>query len=153
MIRSGDLLAWSGTGLIGRLIRAVTGSTYSHVGIAIWVGPHLMVAELVEFSGSRLVPLSHRAPFRWTATGLDWTPELEAHVLGHIGRIGYSYLNAIRAGLGLDSRTGAMQCAQFAEGVYRAAGLLKDTKPDTPEALVRRVEKAVGISRSAWVSG
>ncbi len=44
-ISSGDLLAWSGKGLYGRIIRHWTGETFSHVGIAWVVSGRLFAIE------------------------------------------------------------------------------------------------------------
>ena len=59
-IRSGDLLAFSGTEATSRVIRFWSSSKYSHVALAIWVGPpvnRLAVCDAVPGEGVRLVPI------------------------------------------------------------------------------------------------
>jgi len=54
-IRTGDLLAFSGKGFTSRLIRFVTGSIYSHVGLAIvgddsYMGKMVYIAEVTSLN-------------------------------------------------------------------------------------------------------
>lgn len=44
-IRDGDLFMFSGESVVSKLIRAVSGSRYSHVGIAAWWGGRLMILQ------------------------------------------------------------------------------------------------------------
>lgn len=57
-IRNLDVIAVRGRGVISRLISLCTGSPYTHVGFALWVGDTLMLAESRELRGHRLVWLS-----------------------------------------------------------------------------------------------
>ena len=59
-IRSGDLLAFSGTEATSRFIRFWSSSKYSHVALVIWVGSpvnRLAVCDAVPGEGVRLVPI------------------------------------------------------------------------------------------------
>ena len=58
-IKSGDLLLCSGSGVFSRMIQAVTGSTWSHVGFVVRLDAidRVMVLESVEPLGVRTVPL------------------------------------------------------------------------------------------------
>ena len=58
-IVSGDLLLCSGSGVFSRMIQAVTGSTWSHVGFVMRLDAidRVMVLESVEPVGVRTVPL------------------------------------------------------------------------------------------------
>ena len=59
-IRSGDLLAFSGTEPMSRFIRFWSSSKYSHVALAVWVGQpvnRLAVCDAVPGEGVRLVPI------------------------------------------------------------------------------------------------
>ena len=58
-IKSGDLLLCSGSGVFSRMIQAVTGSTWSHVGFVMRLDAidRVMVLESVEPVGVRTVPL------------------------------------------------------------------------------------------------
>lgn len=57
-IRDLDVLAFQGRGLVSRGIRLFTGGRVTHVGLAVWVGPRLMLLESREGRGARLVWLS-----------------------------------------------------------------------------------------------
>lgn len=47
LIKNGDVLLYRGTGLTSNLIQKISGSPYSHVGIAAWWNDRLMVLEAV----------------------------------------------------------------------------------------------------------
>ncbi|MFQ5824003.1 MAG: YiiX/YebB-like N1pC/P60 family cysteine hydrolase [bacterium] len=57
-IKNGDVLMYKGKGLISFLITKITGSAYSHAGIAVWWNKRLMVMEAVG-KGVIVTPLSH----------------------------------------------------------------------------------------------
>lgn len=59
-IKNGDLLAFRGTALFSRLIKAWTHSRTSHVGIACWMHGRLTVIEAMEGVGVRVYPMSMR---------------------------------------------------------------------------------------------
>ncbi len=56
--RTGDVLLVQSTGVIGRLIRALTGESFSHVAMLLWIEDSLFVSEFVEFRGYQLLPAS-----------------------------------------------------------------------------------------------
>ena len=58
-LRTGDLLLCSGEYLVSKLIKQVSNSLFSHVGIILeWKGL-LLIIESVEDDGVRIVPLEH----------------------------------------------------------------------------------------------
>ncbi len=120
-IKSGDLLAWSGKGWVGRLIRTWTGQTYSHVGIA-WVSAgRVFVIEAREGKGVTMRLLSKAMPVAWISLGLEWSEEAETFALSELGQP-YSLLNALRAGFGLlPRRKDGWQCAQYVLAVINFA--------------------------------
>lgn len=70
-IRSGDLLLWRPTSLMGRIICSLTRQPYAHVGLAGWIGePHdgpnsvLMAYEFLQWYGGVAVTLSSQVQ-RW----------------------------------------------------------------------------------------
>lgn len=132
-IKSGDLLAWSTSSAIGRLIRMWTGQTYSHVGIAWVVGERVFVIEAMDGIGVRIMPLSDRLPFYHISTIIGWTNERETLALSKVGER-YSYLDAIRAGLGIKTTAKGWQCAEFAAMVLGV-----DFEDATPGEIVERV--------------
>jgi len=123
-IRSGDLLAWSGRSIGARIIRHWTGSRISHVGLAMWVGPRLFSVEALPGIGVTMRLLSTALPLQWSP--LELSPErwqsAEEFALRTLGR-GYSWLDAILAGLGLPPRQwDKYQCAEFVLDVLARAG-------------------------------
>lgn len=100
VIRSGDLLAWRGSGLVGRMIRHWTGESWSHVGIAWVIGGRVLVLEAREGRGVVASPLSRRLGCYSLPTGAAWDEPMQARALERLGEP-YSYLDALRAGLGL----------------------------------------------------
>ncbi len=124
-IRSGDLLAWSGRSLGGWIVRRWTGARISHVGLALWVGPRLFCIEARPGIGVTMRLLSTALPCEWSPLQIDaarWAPA-EEFALQALGR-GYSWVDAILAGLGLPPRQwDRYQCAEFVAECYRRAGL------------------------------
>lgn len=111
-IGDGDVLAWRGRSLIGRLIRAWTGETYSHVALAIWMDGRLMAIEAAEGRGVVIRPLSKRLPAFWLHIPNGNGRVVLSRALRRLGET-YSYLDALRAGLGFAPRSGGWQCAEF----------------------------------------
>ncbi|WP_150522774.1 hypothetical protein [Roseibium sediminis] len=115
-IRSGDLIAFRGNGPVSRLIRHVTGGRHTHVGVAFWWWHRLFVLEAREGDGVRLRACSARLPFDWIATGLNWTEAAEQFAADTLDDP-YSYLDAVRAGLGLKLRSDGFICSEYAAGI------------------------------------
>ena len=137
-IRSGDLLAWRGTSFLGRLVRAVTGGSWSHVGIAWWYRGRLLVLEAKEGRGVSIRNASHALPFDHVSTGLSWTAAAEDRTFAELG-MPYSWLDALRAGLGLRTNPAdGFICSEFAAHVLAACDNGKSTVPlmPTPARLV-----------------
>jgi len=143
-------LAWSGQGPVGRIIRAWTGQTYSHVGIAWVVGGRVLVLEAKEGRGVAARPLSKALPVFWVSTGSQWTANAETFALEHLGEP-YSYLDALRGGLGLATgRKNGWQCAEYAAAVLNRA--LFPTEPlgfypKQPGTLVNLALQTGGVGR------
>lgn len=119
-IRSGDLLAWRGTGLIGRLVRHWTGESWSHVGIAWVIGGRVLVLEAREGRGVVAAPLSHRLNCYHLPTGVAWDEAMQARALDSLGGR-YNVLDALRAGLGMRPDGSGWQCAEYAAYVLGLA--------------------------------
>ncbi len=123
-ISSGDLIAWSGRSLGGWIVRRWTGARISHVGLALWIGPRLFCIEARPGIGVTMRLLSTALPCEWSPLELPeerWV-RAEEFALRTLGR-GYSWLDAILAGLGLPPRQwDKYQCAEFVSDVLRRAG-------------------------------
>src|SRR5690554_6247260 len=58
-IRTGDILFCSGRYLVSELIKKLSKSRFSHIGLLVYWNEHVLVLESVEDDGVRVVPLSH----------------------------------------------------------------------------------------------
>lgn len=58
-LKSGDILFCSGNYLISQLIKSVSKSMFSHVGIIVKLEENILLMESVEDDGVRMVPLDH----------------------------------------------------------------------------------------------
>lgn len=134
-IRSGDLLAWRGKSLIGRIIRHWTGESWSHVGIAWVIGGRVLVLEAREGRGVVVSPLSRRLDCYHLPTGAVWDEAMQARALDSLGGR-YNVLDALRAGLGLRPSGTGWQCAEYAAHVL---GMDMAERPVTPGEVVERV--------------
>jgi hypothetical protein len=138
-IQNGDLILWSGTAPHSRLIRWITKSKFSHVGIAVWWGPRLMVLDSYPFRGTRARPLAHDLKnAHWKASNVAWGNRPLAFALDELDRK-YSFQNLWKTLLGLRLVRSEYHCAQFAAAVLQQAGFDPPTYPPTPESLAREV--------------
>lgn len=153
-IRDLDVIAFEGRGAVSTAIRAVTGGSVTHVGLACWWGDALMLVESREFRGGRAVLLSSQIP----PDGVLWyrpRTRLDAHARaaavdwarGATGA-GYSYLGVLRfmRRLGVPTRPpagdrrdrGARFCSELVSAAYREAGV--DLRPDLEDAATSPAE-------------
>lgn len=127
-IRSGDVIAYSRGGFIGKLIRMWTGETFSHVGIAeVNEDGRVYLLEAKDGIGVIKSYLSETEEFyliRHSVPFDEISRERAYSVLG----AKYSYLDAILAGLGIKPKNKkAWQCVEYASYVL---GI--DIKIDVP---------------------
>jgi hypothetical protein len=73
-IKNGDVLMYRGRSLPSRVIRWVTGSRYSHAGLAAWWNDRLMVMEAV---GRGVVVTSISRNIRSYPGGVEWFASIE----------------------------------------------------------------------------
>jgi hypothetical protein len=59
VLKTGDIFLCSGNYLVSQLIKEVSTSMFSHVGIIVKWGEHILLMESVEDDGVRIVPLDH----------------------------------------------------------------------------------------------
>ena len=135
MIASGDLLAFSNAGPISRLIRAWTGGTWNHVGIAWRYRARVFVMAAKEGHGVYNVALSTQLPVYWLRTGIAWTDEIEALATEQLG-LPYSYPDCCRVALGLVPRNRFEVCSVYAATILKAAGIDLPEPSYTPSGLV-----------------
>ena len=58
-IKTGDIFFCSGRYLVSELIKKLSNSLFSHVGLLVHWNDHVLVVESVEDDGVRVVPLTH----------------------------------------------------------------------------------------------
>lgn len=152
-IRTGDLLFFRGRGPFSRLIRRLSYSVYSHVGIPAWWSGHLIVFQSrlpvgVEVLPARRVVGRYDGQVDWWSVRADPPARLDRDRLlsvavAELGKR-YSFAGLFRAGWRLaggrlvgrhDPVTlpESYFCSQFISACYREAGL--DLAPDVEDAL------------------
>ena len=143
-IKTGDLLAWSGRGFVGGLVRIATASSWSHVGIAYVIGGRVWVIEAREFVGVQIVPLSSYLDCAWIQTGANWTESVDSYAISKIGKTGYSYLQAIGAWFGaatgrrslVNESSNSQICSSLAVILLRKSGVLIPLTLSAPSEVV-----------------
>lgn len=147
-IKSGDLLAWSHHGFRSwydwkiQLVRMVTRSEYSHVGIAWVISGRVFVIESVT-PFVRIVPLSNLLPCYWVHLPVQWDVEAEEYALSLVGNAHYSMWEAVRAFFGLEDNPDAWECAELVKAVYARCGLALDGRA-TPSDVMLAAQKMGG---------
>lgn len=136
LLKSGDVLAWCGTGPISRLIAHVTGGQYTHVGIVWCDNNRIFVLQDKEWKGICLAAASEMPfPCDWIQTGLLWTEETRKLAFEHMGKR-YDYLAALDVGFGLMPRSSQQVCSLYVGDLVTQMGLPCLRKGLTPQALV-----------------
>ncbi|MCL1909286.1 MAG: hypothetical protein FWG12_08000, partial [Holophagaceae bacterium] len=133
LIKSGDIILWSGKGLAARFVQWATKSAWSHIGIAVWwsasepptghQSDRLMVLDSYPFKGTRARLLSHdlKNAF-WMPSGSNWNRKAQGFALDELDRR-YSFQNLWKTWLGLDLVSKEYHCAQYVAAVLSRAGL------------------------------
>lgn len=151
LISSGDLILFRGRGVFAWFIRKWTGSPYAHVAVAWKVGGRVLLLE--SRAKTRGVAIGRTLSgaledgAHWLPTSVNWWTVPEIHALRDLGKP-YGWLDAIRAGLGLQPAGRGLQCAEYAWMVLQAAnpslrrivptpGELARLFPRVPEKLTR----------------
>jgi hypothetical protein len=134
-IKSGDLFLYQGQTFMGKTVRVFTGSSYSHVGIALWVKDRLMVLEALP-PKVRLIPVSESKPEFWISVGITPTEHAITTAVDTIG-LPYSYPDAVRGWLGVKPLNDlSWQCVELAQDFYKKCGLNISLVKCTPQAIV-----------------
>ncbi len=126
-IKSGDLLVWGSTssgqqtGLLTKIIRLMTMSEYSHVGIAYVDTGRPLVFEAV-IPHVRLYPLRINEPFYHIPIDVNWNDGSLNFLLSKVGQE-YSVLDAIRGYFGKPNVDNKWQCVELADAFYKNSGM------------------------------
>jgi hypothetical protein len=148
-IKDGDVFLYRGKGIVPRMIRWLTHSTYSHAGVAAWWNERLMVMEAV-MRGVRVTPLSrnlfqHKGSVEWFTCKKEISEEDRLRmVIFAQEELGKSYARwkAVLFGLKVLFKRdlgkkdelrmeNKLFCSQYVARIYNAIGLdLKKNRED-----------------------
>jgi hypothetical protein len=128
-IKSGDLIAFAGKGSTGSIIRAWTGASYSHVGIACWfdidgVGRRLALIESMEGKGVTIRALSKAGPFYWVTHPGQWGGKPFEFAWDKTGVASYDWTSILMSVLGrAPVRDDSYICSEMAGEILALQGL------------------------------
>lgn len=114
-IKSGDLISYSRKGLISYLIRFVTKSKFSHVGIAWVISGRVLILEATFKNGVSVRSLSSE-DFYWSKGLKPWSEDMETRAIARLEK-SYSVLNAIKVGLGISPTHYGEICTLYVDDV------------------------------------
>lgn len=135
-IKSGDLIAWTNTkGFYNKLIRLVTLSEYTHVGIAVIENGKLYVVEATR-PVVRKVELVGRAPFHHIPMGVVVDTVLSKVLKDFIGKE-YSMVQAALSVFNIYIDDDKWYCTEQCYEFYKRAGI-KFNKRLTPTRFVKQ---------------
>lgn len=135
-IKSGDLIAWTGRrGFYNQLIRLVTLSEYTHVGIAVIENGKLYVVEATR-PVVRKVELASKTPFYHIPMGVVVDTVLTNLLEQFIGKQ-YSMLQAMLSVFNIYINDDKWYCTELCYEFYKKAGI-EFNKRLTPTKFVRQ---------------
>ena len=143
MIKNGDVLLYSGTDPVSKLIQSISDSEYSHAGIAVWWNDRLMVLEaqtkgvVASRLSDNLKKYNGGVDYYWCKKDItdDKRTQMVAFAQEQLGKE-YNYIkvaaSGLRAALGLSMKNqdgsfkhpaGKYFCSQFVSEIYHMAGM------------------------------
>lgn len=125
-IKTGDLLAWSGNGPFGYVVRFFTMSEFSHVGIAVVEDDSIYVVEAIA-PRVRKVKLDNRMPLFHIPMNLR-VGEDELDFLHSLIGAKYSYLQALMSYFRIHVDDNKWYCTELAYAFYKKLDLEFDKK-------------------------
>jgi hypothetical protein len=157
-VRSGDLVAFEGKTLAGRLIRTWTGSRYAHVGIAMWLvakgaPPRLFVLESRTRKGVSMRLLSNAGDCWYLPTGIAWNADVNRFVWPLLGTAEYDWASIFRLlSFRRAKRDRSYYCSEFAGEVLQRGGFpIEEVNFSDPGELVQSVLRN-GPGQIFWIS-
>ncbi len=148
-IKSGDLLSFNHgdwttfTGIKTEIVHMATRSTYSHVGMALWLGKRLMVLEAVK-PCIRIFPLSMSGDFYWTNLPVSWNDQAEEYALSKVG-YQYSEWNAVKAYFSDLPDGDVSECAAYVREILKRVNIDLGSR-STPDSVVLRAQELGGAT-------
>lgn len=139
-IATGDLVAVRRrTGPLAVGTRLVTGSPYTHTGVALGVGPRLLIAQL-NAGGAGFAPLSQMAEFAFDVFACPVDRVAVEDVIWDLfgERMGYDFADLvrialhIRLGFPLPPDSDGRVCSSLTAVIYLAAGWNAPALPSIP---------------------
>lgn len=137
-IRTGDLLFWSGSDLVSKVIKFLTHSDYSHVGMA-WVSAGRVFVMEAFPPSVRILPASSKPPFYWVPM-FGLSEEALNFAMKHVGDP-YSRLDAIKAYFKLRLPKGSWECAEYVARIYKHDNIPMTLNKYTPGDIMNWCKK------------
>lgn len=141
-IKSGDLIAWTGSSFLGKLVRVFTMSEYSHVGIVVEEADGLYVIEAAR-PVVRKSKLTGREPMYHIPLDVDFTPEAYVRLHASVGDK-YSMLQAALSFIGLYIDDRKWYCTELAYDFYVNSANFAINKRLTPTEFVSEMLNKYG---------
>lgn len=144
---NGDVLLLEGHGWVGTLIRVLTGQSFSHVALLLWIDNGLWVAEMKELHGYRLMPASHWLENTMHGAHVYWGAAPDMVRTRHIvvkeeafkyRNQRYSYISLFTVWLSQILRrkvASKLVCSTFVQRVWSACGFQFEQTPDPGDYL------------------
>jgi hypothetical protein len=149
-IQSGDILCWQGLGLFGKVIKLVTRSQFTHVGIAYRSRTgEMLIADAMIMRGVTITNLAYADQKFWRLpiAGLELEPDAlkkgGAFVIQHVG-LPYSLKDCFWAAIRQKTREKGYQCAEFVRDYLDEMGVNTGIKSPTPANIIAFMEARVG---------
>ena len=71
-IKTGDVILVAGKSWISKIIKFLTGESYSHIAMFVWMGDNLWISEMREFRGYQWLPASQWIAINSAGADLVW---------------------------------------------------------------------------------
>lgn len=157
-IKTGDLLAFTvrryGTlvSFVLWLYQKITKVTFSHVGIAVWVGDRLFIVEAVA-PRVAMTPISKVKEFYLIPANIEKASEdvMISFLMDYI-EVKYSIIDFITYYLGMDYSDDKIYCSTLASAFYYHVGYLHERDSGhTPQKITKAVMKRGGVDKPIYV--
>ena len=137
-IKTGDLVFYHDSNPFAWLIRWKTTSYWDHCGIVIDFGGRKWLCESAPFKGPHLMLLSDRLPHMVLHRHADLSSTAIDFAFAQF-KLKYSYINAIRAGVGLRSDAKGLVCSEYVGKILISDGVDQISEWGmTPQSIFQR---------------
>lgn len=144
-IQTGDVLAWKGFGVFGRIVSWITRSPWTHVGVVLRIKDDLMLVDAYIGKGVRSINIKHylSEPMWCVSTSKVIKSRNVEFLLEKVG-LPYSVWDGIRAVLRKPFNSPGYQCSEFVNEYLIGAGVDTGIEHATPALLMEIIESRFG---------